>query len=275
MSCPGISKSLLVVGIFALPSFAFAAELKPETLKAWERYIERTEKRIHSEIESGDSFVVGDFFPSEKASEFRRNVGAGKVFVKKMQTRDEEGKKIDVPKGIIHHWYGAIFVPGAELDEVVRWAKQYSDRHLYYEEVEDSKLLSQEGDVYKIFLRLRRKKVITVHYNSEHVVSYRLIGSGRTFAKSTSTKIAELEDVGKPEEREKPLGKDRGFLWRLNSYWRYHQEDGGVLIDCESVSLSRGVPPGVGWLVKQYVNSVPKESLENTLVPFRSEFVKP
>ncbi len=44
-------------------------------------------------------------------------------------------------------------------------------------------------------------------------------------------------------KREKPEGKDRGFLWRLNSYWRYQQVDGGVLVECESLTLSRESRP--------------------------------
>lgn len=270
-----LRKSILFSTLLALPSLGLAADLQPETIKAWERYIALTEKRIASEIESNEGFVVGDFFEATERSEFRRAVMAGEVFIQKLETLNEEGKKIDVPKGMIHHWYGAIFVPGVELDEVLEWVTDYSDRHLHYEEVEDSKLLSREGDVYKIFLRLKRKKVITVHYDSEHVVSYRSLDDNRTVAKSYATKIAELEEPGTPKEREKKQGQDRGYLWRLNSYWRYHQTDDGVLVDCESVSLSRGVPLGMTWLVRSYLNSVPKESLENTLKPLRQELTNP
>ncbi len=270
-----LRKSILFSILLTLPSLGLAAELQPETIKAWERYIALTEKRIASEIESNAGFVVGDFFEATEESEFRRAVTAGEVFIQKLETLNEEGKKIDVPKGMIHHWYGAIFVPGVELDEVLEWVKDYSDRHLHYEEVEDSKLLSREGEVYRIFLRLKRKKVITVHYDSEHVVTYRSLDPNKTVAESYATKIAELEEPGTPREREKKPGQDRGFLWRLNSYWRYHQADGGVLVDCESVSLSRGVPLGMTWLVRSYLNSVPKESLEKTLKPLRQELTNP
>jgi len=270
-----LRKSILLPILLALPGLGLAAELQPETIKAWERYIALTEKRIASEIESNEGFVVGDFFEATEKSEFRRAVTAGEVFIQKLETLNEEGKKIDVPKGMIHHWYGAIFVPGVELKKVLKWVKDYSDRHLHYEEVEDSKLLSREGDVYRIFLRLKRKKVITVHYNTEHVVTYRSLDPNKTVADSYATKIAELDEPGKPREREKKPGEDRGFLWRLNSYWRYHQADGGVLVDCESVSLSRSVPLGMTWLVRSYLNSVPKESLENTLSPLRRELANP
>jgi hypothetical protein len=58
-------------------------------------------------------------------------------------------------------------------------------------------------------------------------------------------------------------------MWRLNSYWRFLERDGGVVVECESVSLSRSIPYGLGWLVRQYVASVPRESLESVLTSIR------
>jgi hypothetical protein len=240
-------------------------------LSAWERYVSLTEKRIATELEGEDKFLVGEFFSPEDAGEFRNSVLSGTIFVRKMDTRDEEGKKIDVPRGMVHHWYGSIFVPDVEMAEVLEWVRNYSNRHLYFEEVEESRLLSREELVFKIFLRLKRKKVITVHYNTEHEVSYQSHGPGRESSTSYSTKIAEIEEPGSPREREKPEGNDRGFLWRLNSYWRFKQVDGGVIVDCESMSLSRSAPIAVKWMVNSYINSVPRESLENALAPIRDE----
>ena len=59
--------------------------------------------------------------------------------------------------------------------------------------------------------------------------------------------------------------KDGGYLWRLNSYWRFLGRDGGTYVQCESVSLTRGIPLGFGWLIRPFVTSLPRESLEFTL----------
>jgi hypothetical protein len=91
----------------------------------------------------------------------------------------------------------------------------------------------------------------------------------RVFSRSHSTKIAQLDNPDTAQERERPVGEDSGFLWRLNSYWRYEEADGGVYIECESISLSRGIPFGFGWIVGSYVESVPRESLETTLTSIR------
>ncbi len=249
-----------------------AAELKPETLKAWKEYERLTEKRIALELESNERFLVQDFLPPSETARCRQTLAASGVFLYKMQTRNGKGKPITVPDGIIHHWLGTIFLPGVDLPDLLKWIQDYARHAKYFEEVEESRLLARQGDVFKIFLRLRRKKIITVYYNSEHLVEYRLHGPTRVSSKSYGTKIAQLENPGTSREQEKPQGRDSGFLWRLNSYWRFEQKDGGVVVNCEAVSLSRAIPRGLEWLIKGYVEAVPQESLENTLRAIREGF---
>ena len=69
--------------------------------------------------------------------------------------------------------------------------------------------------------------------------------------------------------REKPAGADSGYLWRLNAYWRFEDAAGGVLIECESLSLSRDIPALLRPFVTGVVDGIAKESLETTLVGLR------
>jgi hypothetical protein len=64
-------------------------------------------------------------------------------------------------------------------------------------------------------------------------------------------------------------GQDHGFLWRLNSYWRFEERAGGVYVECDAISLTRSVPVGLGWLVNPIVRTLPRESLENSLRTLR------
>jgi hypothetical protein len=116
--------------------------------------------------------------------------------------------------------------------------------------------------------------VVTVTYNTEHAVEYRRLGSARATGRSVSTRIAELENAGTPQEREKPDGRDQGFLWRLNAYWRYEAANGGVLIECESMSLSRDVPALLKWFVGGMVEGVARESLERTLSSLKRALIE-
>ena len=104
-------------------------------------------------------------------------------------------------------------------------------RNVYKPEVIDSKLLSRNGNSFKIYLRLLKKKVLTVVLNTEHAVEYFQLSKTRAYSMSRSTRIAEVDNPGKPSEREIEQGGDHGFLWNINSYWRFEERDGGVYIE--------------------------------------------
>jgi hypothetical protein len=163
---------------------------------------------------------------------------------------------VEVPKGRVHHWLGSALVWGATLDEVLAWAQDYDRHQEVFDDVEESRLISRDGDRFEIALRLKRTKGVTVRYDTEHVVSYRRIAASRAFSESRSTRIAQL-------------GGDSGFLWRLNTYWRFEEIEAGVVIECETVSLSRDIPLGFRWLVAPFLRSVPRESLKSALSGMR------
>lgn len=75
--------------------------------------------------------------------------------------------------------------------------------------------------------------------------------------------------VGTPQERELAPGQARGFLWRWNSCWRYEDVPGGVIAECESLSLSRTIPSLLYYAVKPLVDSTARESMERTLSALR------
>jgi hypothetical protein len=80
---------------------------------------------------------------------------------------------------------------------------------------------------------------------------------------------AEAEDADRPDGPEKPVGNDGGYLWRINAYWRFEQKDGGVYVQCESISLSRTIPIIVRWFVEPIVDAITRESLAFTLTATR------
>jgi hypothetical protein len=101
--------------------------------------------------------------------------------------------------------------------------------------------------------------------DTDYDVFYEAVSPTRERSRSISTRIQEIENPEEKNEKAKPVDDGNGFMWRLNSYWRMEERDGGVYIQCEAVSLSRDIPPGLGWLIKGFVESVPRESLMFTL----------
>lgn len=254
----------------AIPASAAPAKLAAPAVQAFDTYVGLTEKRIADELRSSKGFLRIDFMNSAGSSKVLAAIKSGKVYAERMKTLDSAGKEIPVSGALIHHWYGAIFMPGVKLEPLLRWIQDYDQHQKYFKEVEKSKLLSRDGDNFRVYLRLVRTKVVTVHYNTEHAAEYRMNGPGRASSSSVSTKIAEIDDAGTASEKEYPVGNDSGYMWRLNSYWRFREQDGGVVVECESVSLSRGIPYGLGWLIADYVESIPRESLESTLTSIRN-----
>ncbi len=88
--------------------------------------------------------------------------------------------------------------------------------------------------------------------------------------KSIASNIYEVDDAGTPGERRTPADRGQGFLWRLNTYCWFDQRPEGVYEQCESISLTRDVPFGLGWIIKPFITSIPKETLEFTLGKVRA-----
>lgn len=248
-----------------------AAELRLHTAAAYEKYLRLTDQRIENELRAarpGAPFLVIDAQSGADTRALRESLRRGEIHVQRMHTL-ENRREIEVEDGLIHHWLGAAFFPGVKLENVQALLRDYAQHDQYFPEVEKSRLISSDGDVYKFFYRLKRKKVITVVYNTEHEASYRPISRTRLASRGVARRIAQLTDAGSAGEEELPIGNDGGYLWRLNSYWRFEEADEGVYVECESLSLSRGIPFGVGWLVRGLVESVPRESLISTLTALR------
>ncbi len=233
---------------------------RPATTAAFERYVAETEAQ-----RAADPRFLWFDGDSASAQALREKVRNGQFVIERLETR-ANGREIDIPDGLAHHWLGIVFVPGATLDQALALLQDY-DRHaeIYSPNVARSRLLDRNGDRFRAYLRFAMQKVITVVVNSEHEAVFTRESPTQARSRIVSTRIAEVENPNTQQEREKPVGQDGGYLWRLNSYWRLAERDGGVYVQCESVSLTRGIPFGLGWVVGPFVTSIPRETLTFTL----------
>lgn len=260
----------MVTAAWMAPVDVPEADLHPQTVQAWDDYVRAVEARIDGELErTGAGFLVLDRLPASVRKEAAVTMAAGSVAVTRLvgPTLTRGGR--DVPDGLIHHWLGVVRLPGVRLDDVLAFVQRYDDSARDFDDVIASKLVRRDGDEFEAFLKLRRQKVVTVVYNTTHRVRYRRLDPTHASSRSIATRIAEVEDVGQPTEREKPVGRDSGYLWRLNSYWRFVETGGGVTVECESLTLSREIPFGIGWLVHGIVEDISRESVQNTLASIK------
>ncbi|MEP6916224.1 MAG: GtrA family protein [Acidobacteriota bacterium] len=252
---------LLAVPASAAPRPSDAAGPDAEALAGWRSYEAALDQR-HAAAASDGPFFAEDRDPTARA--WRDTATGGGVSMSKVEAPS-------IPNAKIHHWTGSIFVPGVTLDAILERLKRNAGHESeFYDDVTASRVIARAGDHLNVYMKLRRTTLITVSYNTEHAVDYRRVSAARASARSVATRIAEIEGAGTAAEREKPASDDSGFLWRLNAYWRYEAVPGGVLVECESVSLSRAVPYLVRPLANPMVDRIARESLERTLRSLRT-----
>lgn len=255
---------------YVLPETAGATELRQETTEAFNQYARITEDRMTEGLRESRAFLWVDTLPELQRDKLYTQLRQGNIVIEQLETLENE-KRIRVPNGLIHHWLALGFIPGVTLQQVLAFMQDY-DHHegIYKPDVLRSRLLSADGNNFKVYLRLQQKAVITAVFNAEFDVTYLTLDKNRAHSQSHSTRIAELENPDRSDEREKPVGNDRGFLWRLYSYWRFQEKDSGVYVQLESVALSRSVPVLLAWVVNPYLKSIPRAYLSRLLISTRA-----
>ncbi len=262
--------ALLLAAVLLLPSPAIAADLQPRTLAAFDHYVELTQAQFDSQIARREPFLWFEALPDDRRAAAEAQLRNGNVVIERLETLDQ-GKPIAVPDGLIHHWVGTVFISGATLAQTLALEEDYDHHQEYFRpDVMRSKILRHEGDDFLVELVFRKKKVITSVLDTVHEVHYVRLDATHAWSRSRTTRIQEVENAGEPEEHLDPEGHDRGFLWRMNTYWRFEEKDGGTYVESQSISLTRDIPTGLGWMIGPFVTSIPRESLTFTLATTRS-----
>lgn len=251
-----------------------AAELKHKTVEAFNRYVSITESRMSSDL-AHRHFLWIDGLPEPQQKAVYARLLRGDVVIEHLETQDD-GRRIPIPSGLEHHWVAVAFIRGATLPQTVALLQDYNHQHdLYQHEIMQSKLLKENGGDFSVYLRLYYKVVVHVVYNANFDVQYTRISPTQELSRSVSTRIADVADLGEADEHEKPVGNDRGFLWRLYTYGRYEQKDGGTYMEVEFISLSWSVPAIFAWVVKPYLKKIPTEYLTDILESTRTSLTTP
>jgi hypothetical protein len=250
---------LSIAALVVVASTVAGQGLRPPTAAGWEAYIKATEARVLPER--------GGAIPP------RQGVERGEVFVEQMKTSGPAGE-LKVPDAAVHDWRGTVLVPGARLEDVVsRLEREPPDTR--QEDVLSSSVLALRPGWMKVAVRVHRKLILSAVFDTEHEVTFQRYGPSRASSFSQATKIVEIADAGTPKERPKGEKEDRDLLWKWHAYWRYEQVERGVLVECESITLSRPVPTLLKPIAWPLVNKVARESMERTLITFRERFGVP
>jgi hypothetical protein len=248
--------SLVLASLSLAASSLQAVDLRKETVDAFDKYVADLETHLDHRWH-GEGFLWSDSSPQ------RDQLQKGVTLV---QPGHGNGN-ITLKGGLIQDWMGAIFIPSTNLSAVIAVAQDYP-RHneIYKPEVTGTLVRSHTGNDFSVYMRIVKSKFfMTDVLNVEHDIHFVSLDSKRVYSRTYSTRIAEVSDAGTAKEHELPVGKDRGLMWRLYGYWFYEERDGGVIVECESVTLTRDVPFGMGHLLSPIVHALPAESLRKGL----------
>lgn len=258
----------VVLLIWILPALsgisAHANDLKPETVAAFNRYVAAREAQMENDSKAGQ-FLIVDRLPDLPRQNAYDQLRRGQPYIEELYS-EENHHPITIPNGLIHHWAGVIFIPKGTLAETVAVLQDYDDHEKFYKpQVRRAKLIERKGNESKIFEQFYSKSIVTVILNVYFDVVETPMGSTRTQSTSHSTRIAEVVDIGNPGEHERTDGKDHGYMWRLNSYWRVEEKDGGVYVQTETITLSRTVPLMLAWIINPLTKTIPRDVIVQLL----------
>ena len=252
------TRTAAIILVLAVP--CLAARMSAPAQQAFADYVATLETRLTQQHVNPDTYLATFNLTPARRTNVERQLKSGAVRVEPVN-----GGTWEVSGGLLHHWRGAAFVPGAKARDMLALLRDYNGLARYYApEVQSSHALADHGEFATLAMRLKEQKVVTVVLDSEYDVHTGLTGvSGYGFSRSTH--IWEITEVSTAHERRLPEGNDDGFLWRLNSYWSFLELPDGLLIECEAISLTRDVPSGLAWLITPIIENIPRESLRFTL----------
>jgi hypothetical protein len=249
---------ILLLAMLVTVSAGATAQPTPAANAAFESYVQSLETRLMQQHQSPNGFVVS----GDTAADTQARVRKGEMVVEGL-TPAHGGN----PDGaMLHHWRATAFAPGARAADLEQLLMDFATYpQVFAPQVLRGKVLSRQGDHMQAVMRVRQHHVLTVVMDTTYDIMFGRLSPRDGYSVSRSTQVSEIESPGTAREHAMSAREEHGFLWRLNTYWSWAEADGGLYMQIESVSLTRDIPHGLGWAVRPFVQSIPRESLEFTL----------
>jgi|SRR5580700_8709368 hypothetical protein len=247
----------IALAALLLPMRAAAADLKPETVQAWEAYLQAAKARIQERLADGTSFLSID--AEHAAAKLRQ----GEIIVSPARPN----VPVKVRSGLIHDWTGAIFIPNASIGDVMRVVRDYDHyRAIYHPNVVGSKPLEigETEDRFSIVI-MNKSFFAKGALDSDYRSIFVRIDDQHWYSTSETTRVQEVADYGAASQYLLPEEHGKGIIWKLYSFARFEERDGGVYIELEAIALSRDIPAALHLVVDPVVRRVSRSSLETSL----------
>jgi hypothetical protein len=250
--------ALLALGAASGSGMLHGAELQPAACSAWQAYLRTADLRMQARLERPGRFLWIDEAPGREAA-----VRNGQILVAPGIGNGTQA----VPNGLIHDWIAALFIPRANLAAVLRIAHDYAKYKQFYQPaIVDSKLFASAGAEQRFTMRsVHRALMVTAVMDSALVAREFQLDATHAYIVADTTRVQEVENYGRPDERVLLPDRGKGYVWRLHTVSRYEERDGGVYVEMETIALSREIPAAVRWLVSPAVAHFSKSEITASL----------
>ena len=230
-----VRAKIILLAIITSAASLHAADLKPETSAAYDQYIKLVEAELAARS-TPRNFLWLDSHQKEKTQ-----VWLSQSIMEPRETLDH-GEEVEVPDGVIQHWFGAIYLETATIDRLRDTLVDFANyKNWFGPQVIDSRLIARDGDNFEAFLRLSKKQITQVVLNTAVKATYATRDPNHGWFYIRSTRIGEALHPRNKKTYDQELSADEqnGYLWRLNIYWRFEHTDVGVYLEMDMVSLAR------------------------------------
>ena len=213
---------LIYAGSLVAPSASHGVELKEQTQRTWDAYLQATNSQVGSQT---------PFLWADQSPERLQRVRGGEILVSYVGQQNPK----PVPSGLIHDWIGAAFIPDARIEDVLSSVRDYGNYKVYYKPaVVDSRLLGSDGPCGKYSMRVVNQEVIAqAALDMEYETCYFKIDERRWYSITRTTRVQEIQRYGQPNEQELLPNQGSGYIWGLYSIARFEQRDGGTYVEVE------------------------------------------
>ena len=246
----------MCLSFMVVPATSEGAELKKETQQAWDAYIQTANSQMVDRTH-------GPFLWVDEVPDRSHSVRDGKILVSPIGQQNPK----PVPYGLIHDWIGAAFIPDAKLEDVLSAARDYGHyKEFYKPNVIDSKSLGTAGTCDKYSMLLANHEIVaSTALEGEYEACYHRLDDRRWYSIAHTTRLQEIRRYAQPGAQELPSDQGSGYIWRIYSFTRFEERDGGVYVELEVIVLSRDIPVAVRWVVNPIVRRVSKNAMLTSL----------
>lgn len=244
---------VLLLAALLFPVEVDAANLKGETVAAWNDRVQSVTASLRDRVRPGGNFLWIYESPDRVA-----NVHNGEIIVA------APGRSpLKVPGGLIHHWVAAAFVPGVKLDDMLAVTQDYDHYQEFYQPsvIASKTIVREDSDDYFSMRLMNQAFFLKTTLDADYQATNVRLDGRRFYSISHSTRVQEIEDYNQPGERRFPEGEGSGYIWKLLSVIRMEERGDGVYLEVEAVALSRDIPGPLRFVVDPIIRRVARNSM--------------